>query len=490
VTVLLSEVAAGIDGALEGPDVEVRSATHDSRLVTPGSLFCAIVGRYHDGHDHVADAVAAGAVAALVEHDIPVDVSRIRVADVRRAAGPAAAIIHDHPSRDVAVIGVTGTNGKTTVTWMLEGAIGAAARGAGVIGTIGARVHGETLPGERTTPEGPALVQLLAAMRDRGVEVAAVEVSSHALDLHRVDGTRFRIVVFTNLSQDHLDHHGDMETYYRAKRELFTADRADHAVIWIDDEHGARLATETALPTTTVGTGADADVTVTVTRVDLFGGTAVLALDGARVEVTTPQLGRHNVVNAVLATVAAVRAGLPSEAVIAGVKAAAMPPGRLERVDVGQPFAVLVDYAHTPDALRIVVAELQRLLADTGRLHVVIGAGGDRDPTKRGPMGEAAAQADHVIVTSDNPRSEDPATILEAVAAGARQAVAARGSGQVEEILDRRGAIARALVTAAAGDIVLIAGKGHERHQELADRVIDFDDRRVATDELRRLVRS
>lgn len=488
-TVLLSEVAAEIDGILDGADVAVEDATHDSRAVPPRSLFCAIVGAQHDGHDHVADAVDRGAVAALVQRDVGLGVPTIRVDDVRRRAGPAAAVVHGRPSSDLAVIGVTGTNGKTTVTWMLEAAIGASGRGAGVIGTIGARVHGESLSGERTTPEGPAFQRLLATMRDRGVELAAVEVSSHALDLHRVDGTRFRVAVFTNLSQDHLDHHGDMEGYYQAKRSLFTAARADHAVIWVDGEHGARLASETDVATTTVGIHGDADVVATVRRVDLDGGVATLTLDGRAVTVTTPQLGGHNLTNAILATVAGVRAGLPVDATVAGVAAATMPPGRLEEVRRGQPFRVLVDYAHTPDALRVVLGALQGLLAAGQRLRVVVGAGGDRDHSKRGPMGAAAAIADHVILTTDNPRSEDPQRILDAVAAGARGAPGA-ADRQIEMFLDRRAAIERAIRAADDGDIVLIAGKGHEQYQELADGLVAFDDRDVAGDVLEELVRS
>ncbi|MDX1511124.1 MAG: UDP-N-acetylmuramoyl-L-alanyl-D-glutamate--2,6-diaminopimelate ligase [Nitriliruptorales bacterium] len=487
-TVLLSEVARAVGGVLTGADVEVATATHDSRAVVAGALFCAIVGTNHDGHDHVADAVAAGAVAALVERDVDVDVSRVRVPNVRRAAGPAAAVIHGHPSRSMDVIGVTGTNGKTTVTWMLEAAIGASGRGAGVIGTIGARVHGEPVSLERTTPEGPDFQRLLATMRDRGVEMVATEVSSHALDLHRVDGTWFRVAAFTNLTQDHLDHHGDMETYYRAKRALFTAAFAEQAVIWIDDEHGARLATETDLPVTSVGTAATADAVLREPQATLAGGTARLEVDGGTLELATPLLGGHNLANAAVAAVAAIRSGLDAHAVIEGIAAATPPPGRLERVDEGQPFTVLVDYAHTPDAVAVVVDELRQLLPAGGRLHVVVGAGGDRDATKRGPMGAAAARADHVVATSDNPRSEDPQVILEAVVAGARGA--ATTPDAVEGVLDRREAIRRAFAAAAADDIVLIAGKGHEQHQELADRVVEFDDRVVAAEELRGLVPS
>lgn len=484
---MLSQVARDLGGDHVGEDVPLDDATHDSRSAGPGSLFCAIVGTSHDGHDHVVEAVDNGAVAALVQHQVAVDVPQLVVADARRAAGPAAAVVHGHPSRELDVVGVTGTNGKTTVTWMLEGAFGAAARGTGVIGTIGARVHGAGLPGVRTTPEGPDFQRLLRTMRDRGVDNVAVEVSSHALDLHRVDGTRFRVAVFTNLSQDHLDHHGDMETYYRAKRALFTPAFSGHAVVWADDRWGQRLAEETEVECTTVGTDTTCSVTVRPTRIELDGGEAELVLDGDVVLVNTPRPGRHNLVNAVVSVVAAVRAGIPVDAAVAGVAAAAMPPGRLERVDLGQPFSIFVDYAHTPDALEIVVGELKRLVGGSARLHVVIGAGGDRDPTKRGAMGAAAAAADHAVLTSDNPRSEDPRKILDAVSEGAHAAVAGGARARIEAFIDRREAIAAALMSAEPGDAVLIAGKGHERVQELADGVIDFDDRAVAAEELRRL---
>ena len=455
-------------------------ATHDSRQAGPGFLFCAIVGQVADGHDHAPQAAERGASALLVERWLDLEVPQVRVPDSRAATGPAAAEIHDHPSHDMAVVGITGTNGKTTTAYLVEGAFAASGRGTGLIGTVETRIHGRAQPGIRTTPEGTDVQRLLARMRDRGVEGVAMEVSSHGLDLHRVDGVRYAVAVFTNLSQDHLDFHTDMDSYFLAKSRLFTDDFTDRGVVVVDDDWGRRLAAQTSVDIVTLGTGDDADVRVADIELGLDGGRAVLRgeLVGGSLPIATRLVGDFNVMNAATAVVAAIRAGVPAPAAVEGVAACPGAPGRLERVAGVDDLTVLVDYAHTPDAVERVVATLRPLLGG-GRLIVVLGAGGDRDRSKRPLMGAAAAAADVAVLTSDNPRSEDPAAILDAVVGGAR------GAGTSAEIVvesDRRQAIAAALDRARPGDVVVIAGKGHEPYQELASGRVDFDDRVVAAE--------
>lgn len=476
----LSAVAGRLVDAHRRGDAELVDATHDSRQAQPGWLFCAVPGQHHDGHDAAADAVGRGAAALLVERWLDIDRPQVCVASTRAALGPAAAAIHGDPSRAIDVAGVTGTNGKTTVTYLLEAAFAADGRGTGVIGTVATRIHGQPLPGALTTPEGSDLQRLLADMQRRGVTAVAMEVSSHGLALHRVDGTRFTVAVFTNLSQDHLDFHGSMGDYFEAKARLFTPSFAEHGVVWCDDEWGSKLRTQAVLPFTCVGRSNDADARIVDEHLDAHGGQALLAWAGERHDVTTRLVGRFNLDNAVLAYVAAVSAGVSPEAAGTGIASSAGAPGRLERVDAGQSFHVLVDYAHTPDAIRTVVRSLREIAAPTARIVVVIGAGGDRDRDKRGPMGRAAADADVVVVTSDNPRGEQPMSIADAVARGAR----AVDPDRVVVEIDRRHAIRRAIEFAGDDDIVLIAGKGHETTQQFADHVVQFDDREVAHAEL------
>ena len=477
--------AALPDVELRGSDADVIDATHDSRQVAPGWLFCAVPGANVDGHDHAQTAVEAGAAALLVERWLDLDVPQLRVPSVRAAMGPAAAEVHDRPSDDLTIVGVTGTNGKTTSTYLLEAAFGAAGRGTGTIGTVETRIHGEAQPGVRTTPEGTDLQRLFATMRGRGVEAVAMEVSSHGLEMHRVDGTRFAVASFTNLSQDHLDFHGTMEAYFEAKLRLFTPELAERGVVCTGDAWGERVAERATIPVTTFGTGAGADHRITDIVADLSGTTATLVSEDGEVEVRTRLVGEHNVWNAVGAYLTAVAAGVPADAARAGVAACPGVPGRLERVDLGQPFAVFVDYAHTPDALEHVVSATRPLVADGARLHVVVGCGGDRDRGKRPLMGAVAASADRAVLTSDNPRSEDPSAILDAVVAGARDAVADGAPAELVVEEERRRAIVATIADARPGDVVVIAGKGHETGQILADRTIPFDDREVAAEALR-----
>ena len=493
-TATLAEVAAALPGAGLVPpsagEVGVLDATHDSRHLGAGWLFCAVVGQRTDGHDHATAAAADGAAALLVERHLDVAVPQIVVPSVRAAMGPAAAVIHRHPSRDLTLIGTTGTNGKTTVSYLLEGAIAAAGWGSGVIGTVETRVHGTAVPGIRTTPEGTDLQRLLRELHRRGVDAVAAEVSSHGLDLHRVDGCRFAVGVYTNLSRDHLDWHGTMERYLAAKARLFTPGLTDHGVVFLDGPWAEALLARVEVPVTTLGwdrapqgVSSVPEVTIVGAETGVTGGRARLeGLTSTPLDISTRLPGRFNLANAATAVVAAVRAGVPAAAAVAGVAAAPGAPGRLERVAGDGAPAVFVDYAHTPDAVRAVVEALSAARPADGRLTVVLGCGGDRDRDKRGPMGAAAAAADRAVLTTDNPRSEDPAAILATVVAGARAAVAAGAPAELIVEPDRRRAIAAALAGAGAGDVVLIAGKGHEAYQEFADHRIDFDDRVVAAE--------
>jgi len=462
------------------PAVDVVTVELDSRRVHPGACFACVPGAHTDGHAHAPEAVAAGAVALLVERPLGLGVVEARVPDVRRVLGPLSARIVGDPSRTVRCLGVTGTNGKTTTTYLLSAIADAAGERAGLIGTTGAWVGGQRVDTGFTTPEAPDLQTLLARMRDDGVRTVAMEVSSHALDQHRVDGTWFAAACFTNLSHDHLDYHHTVDAYFAAKARLFAAERCGVAVVNVDDPHGAELARRLAADRRALLTYArdapDADIGAEVLGYGVEGTDLVLVdrRAGERAETTVPLLGPVNVWNAVAAAATARAVDTPLATVARGLAAAPVVPGRLERIEAGQPFAVLVDYAHTPDALAHAV-DAARVVAGAHRVAVVFGCGGDRDPDKRRPMGEAAAAADLVVVTNDNPRSEDPAAIAAAAAEGVR---AAGGDPRVE--LDRRTAIAVAFDRAAPGDVVLIAGKGHESGQTAGGVTVAFDDRDVA----------
>ena len=449
--------------------------THDSREVTAGTLFACRPGHRTDGHDHAPGAVAAGAAALLVERFLDLDIGQVKVGSVAAAMGPVAAAVHGDPSQELLLLGVTGTNGKTTTSYMLESVLETAGHTTGLIGTVETRVAGTPVPGVRTTPEATDLQRLFRRMRSEDVTAAAMEVSSHGLALGRVRATRFAAALFTNLSQDHLDFHDDMEDYYAAKRSLFAAEHTPLAVINIDDEYGLRLADETDVEVVRVSPAGDpAHARATTVDADADGAvfTARLRSGSVRVRVELP--GLYNVANALLAVAAADAVGIPADVAAAGIGACRGIPGRMERIDVGQPFTVVVDYAHTPEALANVLRSVREV--STRHILVVIGCGGDRDATKRPAMGRVAAElADIAIFTSDNPRSEDPQEILDAVISGAAQVDGAQWHAQ----LDRRAAIATALAQAQPGDVVVVAGKGHETTQELADRVVAFDDRAV-----------
>ena len=456
--------------------ITVTSVTHRADAAGPGALFCAIPGSRADGHDFAAAAVAGGAVAVLAERPLDLPVPVAVVPDARLGLALAAAALAGHPSRALAVVGVTGTNGKTTSAFLLRAVLEAAGHPCGLIGTVEARVGGRVEPVTHTTPDPVALQGLLARMRDAGDTACAMEVSSHALDQRRVAGVRFAAALFTNLTRDHLDYHVDVERYFAAKRALFVRPAGEGedppGAANLDDPFGARLVAEAGA----LGFALDADAPVRPERVEglASGIRARIATPRGPIDVVSRLRGRVNLAN--LAGVVAVGEllGLPHEAVAAGIAAVPGVPGRFEAVDCGQGYPVIVDYAHTPDSLDNVL-RAARELVDGGRLIAVFGCGGDRDRGKRPQMGDMARRlSDVAVVTSDNPRSEDPEAIIADIVAG--------DGGPAELVVepDRRRAIAVAIGRAGRGDVVVVAGKGHEQGQERDGVVTPFDDREVA----------
>lgn len=485
----LRSLAALTGGRLVGPHdgagVSVTDVTHDSRSAGPGVLFACRPGARADGHDFAPDAVARGTSALLVERPLDLAVAQLQVDDVAARLGAVAAAVQGDPTAEIEVVGVTGTNGKTTCATLLDGVLTAAGRRTALIGTVVTRVAGVEVPGVRTTPEATDLQRLFRRMLRERVTSVAMEVSSHGLALGRVNGTRFAVAVFTNLTHDHLDFHGTMEDYYAAKASLFSPGFSRVGVVNVDDPWGRRLGDEATIPVTTVSLepDADADVVATAITPGTQGSVVEVVVDGAAQQLEVGLPGRFNVCNALLVLATTRALGLPMAPVAATLGRPWSVPGRMERVDEGQAFTVLVDYAHTPDSLARVLEATRE--AAPGRVLVVVGCGGDRDHQKRPAMGATAvAGADRIVFTSDNPRGEDPDAILAAVVDGARTATGGRWT--VEP--DRRAAIATILDEAAPGDAVVIAGKGHETGQQLADRTIPFDDREVARELLRATV--
>jgi UDP-N-acetylmuramoyl-L-alanyl-D-glutamate--2,6-diaminopimelate ligase len=456
--------------------VEVSDLAFDSRRAGPGTLFFCVPGEKRDGHEFAAEVVAAGAAALVVERELELAVPQAVVADARAAMAPVAARFNGDPTAELRLAGVTGTNGKTTTAFLLREILEGSGTKCGLLGTVKQVVGGVEEEVVRTTPEAIDLQATFRRMLDGGDRACAMEVSSHALSLHRADSIHFEVAIFTNLTQDHLDFHADMEDYFLAKRKLFAELEPGTSIVNVDDPYGRRLAAEFECVTFSAEGGA-ADYSARGVSFDAGG--ARFEVGGTEVRTGLP--GHFNVANALGAFAAARAMGVGTEDAATGLARAARVPGRFEPIDEGQGFAVLVDYAHTPDSLENVLRAARRLTA--GRVISVFGAGGDRDRDKRPKMGRAGAElSDLVIVTSDNPRSEEPAAIVAEVAAGA---------GEAPELaleVDRRAAIAAALARAEAGDTVVIAGKGHEQGQEFEDgRKVPFDDREVAREELRRL---
>ena len=456
--------------------VDVADVVYRSQDAVPGSLFFCVPGSGHDGHDFAEEAVGRGTVALVVDRWLPLEVIQVRVPSVREAMGPVSAAFFGRPGDRMAIVGVTGTNGKTTITYLLESVLRRSGQVPGVIGTTGVRIDGEPLTLPMTTPEAPDLHRLLARMADRRVEAVAMEVSSHGLHQHRVDGIRYRCSVFTNLSQDHLDYHASMEEYFEAKARLFSPELSERAVVNLDSPHGRRLL-RSDLPTVTFGQGPGADVRATNVQATRSG----ISFYVGELEVRSSLRGGFNVENCLAALATARALGIDDDVSAQGIADVRGVPGRVEAVEEGQDFLVVVDYAHTPAGVDNVL-RTARLLAP-GRLIVVLGCGGDRDRTKRPLMGRVATSlADLSVITSDNPRSEDPLAIIGEIEPGAKE-----GGGRYVIEPERRAAIKLALSEAGDGDVVVIAGKGHETGQEFADRMVPFDDRVVATEEIRSL---
>jgi UDP-N-acetylmuramoyl-L-alanyl-D-glutamate--2,6-diaminopimelate ligase len=474
------------------PEVEIANLAYDSRKAGPGTLFFCVVGEKRDGHEFAGQVVGAGAVALVVERELDVAVPQVVVPSARAAMAPFAAAFWGDPTAALKVVGVTGTNGKTTTAYLTREILEAAGVQTGLMGTVKQVVGGAEEAVERTTPEAIDLQETFRRMIAGGDECCAMEVSSHAMVLHRADAIHFDAAVFTNLTQDHLDFHADMEDYFAAKRLLFEAEPGVR-IVNVDDPYGRRLAGEFECLTFSAE-GADADYRAVDVEFDAAGAQFTVLMgrkldhvssfrpinDG--VPVGTGMPGHFNVANALGAFAAATALGVDPEAAARGLAAAARVPGRFEPIDEGQGFAVLVDYAHTPDSIENVLRAARRLTS--GTLIAVFGAGGDRDKAKRPLMGRAGGVlSDLAIVTSDNPRSEDPEAIVAEVAAGARE-----GEAELIVEVDRHAAIALALGRARPGDTVVIAGKGHEQGQEFeGGRKVPFDDREVAREELRKL---
>src|SRR3954449_5111612 len=458
----------------DGPDVVVTGLTFDNRLVGPGTLFFCVPGFTRDGHDFASDAVARGAVALIVQRPLDLGVPEFLVEDVRAAMASIAARFYGDPTAQLRVAGITGTNGKTTTAFLTRALLEGAGMPTGLLGTVKAGVGGVEHPVVRTTPEAIDLQRTFRAMLDGGDVACAMEISSHALELRRADAIHVAAAVFTNLTQDHLDFHPTMEDYFQAKRLLFASELTSVRIVNADSDYGRRLIEE--FDCVTFAIAREADYRALDVRTDATGCDFVVSSPDGDFAARVPLPGRFNVLNALAAWAAARALGAPAWGLAASLRSAATAPGRFQPVDAGQPFGVVVDYAHKPDALEQVLLAAREMAS--GRLIVVVGAGGDRDRGKRPIMGEIAARlADIALITSDNPRSEEPESIIDEIMAG----IPATPHAVVERDADRRASIHRAIGLARAGDAVVIAGKGHEHGQEFAGgRVEPFDDVEVA----------
>jgi UDP-N-acetylmuramoyl-L-alanyl-D-glutamate--2,6-diaminopimelate ligase len=484
--------AAGVPGLRSvsptSESMEITSLAYDSRRVAAGSLFFCIDGHEMDGHDFAASAVAGGATALVVERSLGLGVPELLVESSRAAMGPLAARFYGAPTSKLRVVGVTGTNGKTTTAHLVRALLEASGERCGLLGTVKSVVAGVERPATRTTPEAIDLQADFRAMLDGGETCCAMEVSSHALALGRTDAVRFATAIFTNLTQDHLDFHETMEDYFQAKRRLFVPQVAGMepgvAIVNLDDPYGHRLAGELDGAVVTFAIDTDADYRAHDVHVDLNGSRFGLSTPAGERSLSLPLPGRFNVANALAALAATHTLGADLDTQIEALERGVRVPGRVEPVEEGQGFAVLVDYAHTPDSLENVLSAARDV--GDGRVICVFGAGGDRDRGKRPLMGEIGARlADVLVVTSDNPRSEDPEAIIAEIMAGAIKASRPAGAPPVAAEVDRRAAIERAVQIAQDGDVLVIAGKGHEQGQEIAGGVkVPFDDVTVAREAL------
>jgi UDP-N-acetylmuramoyl-L-alanyl-D-glutamate--2,6-diaminopimelate ligase len=489
----LDELTRGLAGATAGDaeTTEITGLAYDSRAVTDGTLFFCVSGYRSDGHDFAPQAIERGAAALVVERPLGLGVPEVLVESARAAMAPLAARFYGDPTSELDVIGVTGTNGKTTTAYLVRALLEAAGTQCGLLGTVKSVVGGRERPVERTTPEAIDLQADFRAMLDGGDRACAIEVSSHALELERAGAVRFAAAIFTNISRDHLDFHPTMEDYFQAKRRLFLAPVGPPgvSVVNVGDEHGRRLAEEIE-GVRTFAVGAPADYSAREVRCDFDGCRFTLTTPAGERQVTLPMPGRFNVANALGALAAVHELAIADlDVLVSALERGIHVPGRFEPVDEGQDFAVLVDYAHTPDSLENVLLAARELIgpAERGRVICLFGAGGDRDRGKRPLMGEIAARlADAVMVTSDNPRSEDPDRIIDEIMAGVERAGPGARAAVVRSIADRAQAIAEAVGGARRGDVLVIAGKGHEQGQEFAGgRKVPFDDVTVAREALR-----
>jgi UDP-N-acetylmuramoyl-L-alanyl-D-glutamate--2,6-diaminopimelate ligase len=489
----LSDLITGLSTQAIGPvDIPIEDIVFDSRKVKPGSLFVALRGVHQDGHGFIKTAVASGARAVVAEKSIDTSgATLVVVPDALKALSPLSVRFWEAPSKKMLMIGITGTNGKTTVSYLVESILKAAGQTPAVLGTINYRYLDKNLPAPNTTPFASDLQRFLAQALKDGVQACVMEVSSHALSLERVEGVDFDVAVFTNLTQDHLDFHKTVEEYGEAKMRLFkllnpssTKPYSRRAILNLDDPWSARMKAVCRVPVIGYALGTPADITAGNVVCDAsssrFEMHSTLSGQSGKWPVHLALLGEYNVQNALAAAAVAFSQNIPAEAIVKGLQSVLGIPGRMERIDAGQPFTVIVDYAHTEDALRNVLTALHRL--HPARILTVFGCGGDRDRIKRPLMGEVASRmSDEIFLTSDNPRSEDPSRITLDVEVGIRRV----RTDHYQIILDRREAIHKALSEAQSGDIVLIAGKGHENYQILGEHTVPFDDREVARNGLR-----
>jgi UDP-N-acetylmuramoyl-L-alanyl-D-glutamate--2,6-diaminopimelate ligase len=472
-------------------EVHVHQLQYDSRKVKRGDCFVAIRGSGTDGHKFLESAIGNGASVVVLERDEALSdyyflhsgVAKIVVPDSRKALAVMSANYYNHPSRKLTMVGVTGTNGKTTTTHLIKAILEAAGQRVGLLGTIEYRIGEEVIPASHTTPESLELNELLSRMAASGCQTVSMEVSSHALHQSRVYGLEFTAAVFTNLTQDHLDYHGSMEEYFQAKKLLFDSLSGDAVAITnADDTWGMQIAASSKARTFSYGVGEHADIRATDIRLAIEGSSCMLSFKGQQTSLTTPLVGRFNIYNILAAYSTGLALGLPPETLTAGIRSVNSVRGRFERIASPQGWAAIIDYAHTPDALEKCLHTIHDVLPSEGRGRIitVFGAGGDRDKTKRPLMGSVAGQlSDIMIVTSDNPRTEDPQQIMDQIVAGIP-----RGAN-VTQVIDRRAAILAALQQARSGDVVLVAGKGHEDYQVIGKEKIHFSDREIVEEYIR-----
>jgi UDP-N-acetylmuramoyl-L-alanyl-D-glutamate--2,6-diaminopimelate ligase len=478
-------------------DVEVVDVTDDSRAVKPGSVFVAVKGERVDGHAFVEKAIRSGAVGVVTETSVgPGAVAAARVTNSRAAVGVLGSTFYQNPSTKLRMIGVTGTNGKTTTTYVCKALLEAAGRKVGLVGTVAYQIGVEVIPASHTTPGALELQRLYCRILSAGLDTVVMEVSSHALALDRTAGSEFDVAVFTNLTQDHLDFHRDMDDYFRAKLRLFTGlgesgrkSSPKRAIVNADDPRAAQVTAACRVPVWTYAVRAAADVKAERVQMSLAGTTFTASTPVGRFVVESALVGEHNVYNLLAAIGVALHEGLSVDQIRDGIARVKNVPGRFERVGQGQPFTVVVDYAHTEDAIVRLLTAAQAL--KTGRIITVFGCGGDRDRMKRPKMGRAAVEfSDVVVLTSDNPRTEDPMAILRDVEVGVKETLGRKPSVRYVMVPDRRQAIEAAVKEARPGDMVLIAGKGHEDYQIIGTQKVHFDDREVAAEAIRNLTRS